>query len=163
MRKWIAIGLALLFCACAVQTTEQNTPEKTARADQPVLPFAVNEVTDTFAWIGKTADEIGAGRTHFDRSGNIAFSGDLFGHTVTGTAYLLTDYEDPNKVYHFVLQLEWRQTGVAKDMPLQTEEEYKESSDEYRSIYLDVYLRLSDDDIARYKQILENVGIMPLS
>jgi hypothetical protein len=97
MRRRIALILILLLCACTNPTQEQNAPEAAAQSERPLSYFAVNEVTDTFAWIGKTAKELDVDGTYFDHSGNIAFSGDLFGHTVTGTAYLLTDYEDPDR------------------------------------------------------------------
>lgn len=96
MRRWIVLGLVLLLCACT-QSATKPTASEAVPSERTITPCAVNEVTDTFAWIGKTASEIGIGRAYFDYNGDIAFSGDLFGHTVNGTAYLLTDYEDPNR------------------------------------------------------------------
>ena len=93
MRRWIALLLLLPLCACGKPAPEQNTSEEVIQSERPITPFAVNEVLDTFGWIGKTADEIGIGRSHFDYSDNISF-----GHTVTGTAYLMTDYEDPDRL-----------------------------------------------------------------
>ena len=103
MRRWIAIGILLLFCACAAQTAkpaasvQEPEPEQ---VDPVVVPFSVAEVTDTFAWIGKTPDALGIGGNSMDDYGHITFTGDLFGHTVTGTAYLETDFSDPELTEH---------------------------------------------------------------
>ena len=104
MRNLILLGMGLLFCACTLKTpqSEVSEPEPTERA---AVPFAAGEIADTFAWIGKTASEIGAGQQNTEY-GSIAFTCDLFGHTVNGTAFLETAWDEPgypSRVYRIWL------------------------------------------------------------
>jgi hypothetical protein len=100
MRRGIVCGLfVLLLCACANGTAEpamQQEPEVEI-TEIVRTPYAVREVTDTFAWIGQTPDALGIGQSSLDDYGHITFTGDLFGHTVTGTAYTETDFSDPER------------------------------------------------------------------
>ena len=94
MRRWIAALLLLVLCACAEPAQTADAPE-VEQTERPLHPYAVETVSDTFRWIGKTAEEIGVNRKHFDYADNIVFTGDLYGHTVGGTAYFAVDPEDP--------------------------------------------------------------------
>lgn len=94
MRRWIALILLLLLCACTADAPEIE-PELPEATELPAVPFAVSDATETFSWIGKTVEELKIGDAHLSDSGDILFSGDLFGHEVRGTAYLLTDWDDP--------------------------------------------------------------------
>ncbi len=96
MRQVLLIGLGLLFCACSFRSP-QSGPTEPPATDEPTVPFETGEITDTFSWIGKTPEEIGIGQESIDRYGNVEFACDLFGHTVNGTAYLSTDWSDPNR------------------------------------------------------------------
>ena len=98
MRKRITIMLALLLCACTANAQEPAKEPEPAATERITEPYAAKEVTDTFAWIGRTAAEVGIGQESIDGYGNIVFTADLFGHTVTGTAYLMTDFSDPDRV-----------------------------------------------------------------
>ncbi len=86
MRKTVMLLLAaLLLSAC--------TPKAEESFESVPVPF--DAVTDTFSWVGRSANELGIGEAHFDRYGDIVFCGDLFGHTVTGTVFTRTDHDDP--------------------------------------------------------------------
>ena len=54
MRRWIAALLLLLLCACAEPAGTTEAPE-VEQTERPLHPYAVESVTDTFLWIGKTA------------------------------------------------------------------------------------------------------------
>lgn len=93
--RWIfLLGLGMAFCACTFRSPGSQATEPPA-TQKPVVPFAAGEITDTFAWIGRTPEEIGAGAENMEY-GSIAFTCDLFGHTVNGTAFTQTDWNDPN-------------------------------------------------------------------
>ena len=76
MRKTIIL-LALLLCGCAA-INGGKTMKKT-----------VPDVTETFSWLGKTAEELGLDETVFDGFA-AEVTGDLFGKTVSGTAFFQT-------------------------------------------------------------------------
>ena len=76
MRKTIIL-LALLLCGCAA-VNGGRTMKKT-----------VPDVTETFSWLGKTAEELGLDETVFDGFA-AEVTGDLFGKTVSGTAFFQT-------------------------------------------------------------------------
>lgn len=106
MRNWIVLGLALLLCACTADVQTQDAKPEPAATEEIAVPYAVREITDTFAWVGKTAAEIGIGQESIDRYGNVYFSCDLFGHDVSGTAYRMTDFADPERperVYQIIV------------------------------------------------------------
>lgn len=93
MKKLTALLFALLLFACTPGVRKSDAPKPT---EIPVaVPYAVENVTDTFLWLGRSAEALGIGAEHFDWTHSIVFSGDLFGHTVTGTAFTRTDYDDP--------------------------------------------------------------------
>lgn len=96
MRKWIWILALLLLCGCAAHT-EQNV-QKTDDGGTNAMEkrYAVGDVLDTFAWVGKTAEELGIDESYCDIY-SIRISGDLFGNKVEGTAHMRTDYDSPNR------------------------------------------------------------------
>ncbi len=85
MRKTVMLLLAALLLSACTPKAEESFES---------VPVPVDAVTDTFSWVGRSANELGIGEAHFDRYGDIVFRGDLFGHTVTGTAFTRTDYDD---------------------------------------------------------------------
>ena len=95
MRKWIWILALLLLCGCAAHT-EQNA-QKTDDGGTNAMEkrYAVGDVLDTFAWVGKTAEELGIDESYCDIY-SIRISGDLFGSKVEGTAHMqhVIGYED---------------------------------------------------------------------
>ena len=100
MRKRFTVVLALLLCACTANVPKPAEEPEPAASERVTVPYAAKEITDTFAWIGHTAAELGIGPENDDGYGNIAFTADLFGHTVNGTAYLMTDFSDPERKEH---------------------------------------------------------------
>lgn len=86
MRKTVMLLLAALLLSACTPKAEESFES---------VPVPVDAVTDTFSWVGRSANELGIGEAHFDRYGDIVFCGDLFGHTVTGTAFTRTDHDDP--------------------------------------------------------------------
>lgn len=94
MRKRFLCMMLLLLTpgvACSTQTALPPLPTVTLK---PVVPYPAASVIDTFAWCGKTTESLGIGSEHINTLGQVEFTTDLFGHTVTGIAYTLPDYSD---------------------------------------------------------------------
>lgn len=87
MRKWVWILVLLLLCGCTQTTTEKEKEMK---------QYPVNDITETFAWIGKTAEELGIDESYRDGY-SIRITGELFGRKVDGTAYMGTDFDSPGR------------------------------------------------------------------
>ncbi len=85
MRKWIWILALLLLCGCTQTTTGKEKGMK---------QYPVNDITETFAWIGKTAEELGIDESYCDGY-SIRITGELFGRKVDATAYMGTDFDSP--------------------------------------------------------------------
>ncbi len=93
MKGRILILILLCACICCArpgQSTENGGTNDMAEA------YPVRDVTDTFAWIGKTPEELGIDQSYRDLY-SIRFTGDLFGRKVSGTAYMNTDFQSPNR------------------------------------------------------------------
>ncbi len=109
MIKRIAILVLALLCGCAMT----GNSGKGAIQNDPL-----QDITESFAWIGKTAEELGVDKAYIDSYGNIAIEGDLFGEQVRGTAFTQTDpdAQEPRRIVcEIVLYGDINKRGAAEE------------------------------------------------
>lgn len=110
MKKRIAIlATALLLCGCTIAGSGGKGM---------IQNYPMQDVTESFAWIGKTAEELQIDGTCLDNYGGIAIKGDLFGEPVRGTAFTHADpdAQEPRKiVYEIVLYGDVKKRGAAEE------------------------------------------------
>ena len=95
MQKWITLLLLTSMIACTAAPSLVK-PGSAAPAAQP-LYYPSGDIANTFAWVGQTRESLGIGEEYVDSFGYVRFVCDLFGHDVTGSAYLQTDFSDESR------------------------------------------------------------------